>query len=123
MKIMYLRDNGGRPVGCIIIGKNMSTQTFEYQFSVLNPVETFNRNRGRAVASGRLLKKPIPINVPSPASMHDITFAVMTSIAATKGAPTRAVNAAKSWLIWNTDNETGLKRVKSNKDYLINKSA
>jgi hypothetical protein len=116
-KFMYLRDsydearaikNGeelsyrkGQPIGCVAFSAD--GDTLAYQFSVLNPSDKFDRARGRAIAGGRLEKTPIRVELPGAGTMsyQALLTAVMSCVAATPEACTRAVKAAKGWLAQN----------------------
>jgi hypothetical protein len=98
---MYLRTVSGNPVGCLAIRLNPRTQFVEYQLSVLNPLDRFDRKVARQLALGRLAEGPITLRVPRNPTMFDISVAVMRDIVNTKNAPSRAVKAAKLWLSYN----------------------
>ena len=97
-RIMYLRDANYRPVGTLAITVNRQKNTAEYQLSVLNPLDKFDRREGQLKALERLVEKPITVLLPVNASMYDISEAVMYSLAKSKTAPSRAVKGAKLWL-------------------------
>jgi len=98
-RIMFLRDNQFRPVGCLAISVDRKNHRLNYQFSVLNPVDSFDRKTARVLALGRLLDSPIslPLARGKEVNMHDVSFAVMSHLAKSN-APNRAVKAAKLWL-------------------------
>ena len=100
-RIMFLRDPNYQPVGCLAIRINPRTKFVEYQLSVLNPVDAFDRALARQLASGRLTESPITLRVPANPSMFDISVAVMRDLSNTKSAPSRARKAAKRWLLLN----------------------
>lgn len=101
-RIMFLRSSNGHPVGCIAISisKRKNLNSIQYQLSVLNPQDKFNRALARQIAIGRLMENPLHIVIDKNANMHDISLAVMNHITSIgKGKfPTRAVKAAKLWL-------------------------
>lgn len=98
MRIMYLRDSSDRPVGCLAIRLIRSRGVAEYNLSVQNPVDNFERAMGRQLAIGRMVESPLSVRISKSADMHQVSHAVMNDIVATKGAPTRAVKAAQQWL-------------------------
>jgi hypothetical protein len=98
VRIMFLRDHNAQPQGCIAITINDKEQFAYYRLSVLNPVDRFNRELARSLATGRLYSGGIPVRIPKNANMHDISRAVMTDITKNPQTPTRAVRLAKYWL-------------------------
>lgn len=104
IRITYLRDLKGQPVGCLAIAPICSDGQFghkvSYHLSVLNPTDKFDRKIAREIATGRLDKNPECHTVPVPenADMHMITRSVMVDIMDSKSMPTRAVKAAKLWV-------------------------
>lgn len=99
-RIMYLRDANYFPVGCVAITLNRHKNTVEYQLSVLNPQDRFDRKVARQLALGRLVEAPVTVVLSGHATMHEISLAVMKSIVSLNSAPSRAVKAAKTWLKW-----------------------
>lgn len=101
-RIMFLRDNQYRPVGCLAINVDRKNHQLNYQFSVLNPADAFDRKTARVLALGRLLDSPIslPLGRGKAVNMHDVSHAVMTHLAQSN-APNRAVKSAKLWLELN----------------------
>jgi hypothetical protein len=103
-RIQFLRDAKGQPVGCVAIRVRQVTvkrTLIEYQYSVLNPLDRFDRRLARQLALGRMVEAPYTATVGASPSRHDISEAVMENIATDQGAPTRARKAAKLWLSWN----------------------
>jgi hypothetical protein len=100
-RIMYLRNLSGNPVGCLAIRLNPRTQFVEYQLSVLNPLDRFDRKVARQLALGRLAESPLTLRVPRNPTMYDISVAVMRDMVNSGTAPSRAVKAAKLWLSYN----------------------
>lgn len=107
IRFMFLRDRRNSPVGCLAITVSSDMTVVNYQYSVLNPVDGFNRSLARELAAGRLVTKPIVIGkgdsfLPSGSykfrGMHDITRAVMSHLATDAHAPKRASKAAELWL-------------------------
>lgn len=101
-RIMFLRDAQEHPVGCVAISVDRKNHRLNYQMSVLNPSDRFDRKMARHLALGRLVEAPvsIPVKRGEELNMHDISTCVMKSIAQSK-APSRAVKAAKLWLNTN----------------------
>ncbi len=96
-RVMYLRNRSGQPVGCVMIKRTPSE--IQYNMSVLNPEDDFNRVLARQIAKGRLDSHPRKIdNKQLNLSMHEITRAVMSDIERNIMAPSRARKAAKNWL-------------------------
>ncbi len=105
VRITYLRDVKGQPVGCLAISPISSNgqlgHKVSYHLSVLNPSDKFDRKIAKSIAVGRLEKNPdchaLPVS--ENADMHTITRSVMADIASNKSMPSRAVKAAKRWLL------------------------
>jgi hypothetical protein len=107
VRFQFLRDSKGQPVGCVAIktidGKAHNGPggycMVEYQFSVLNPLDHFDRTLARDIASHRLEKRSISAGtLPHHPSMHHITERVMEHLATAYPIPSRAKKAAKLWL-------------------------
>lgn len=98
VRVMFLRNRQNHAVGCLAITLDRKSNSVDYQYSVLNPLDSFDRKVARHLALGRLLENPISVSVPKDATMHDVSRAVMTSLSSSKKVPTRAVKAAKLWL-------------------------
>lgn len=98
-RIMFLRDANYRPVGCMAISIDSRNHRLNYQYSVLNPVDKFDRKMARHLALGRLVETPITVPLPrnGEVSMHLISECVMAHLAGSN-APSRAVKAAQLWL-------------------------
>lgn len=102
-RITYLRDDKYQPVGCIAIKLNREAghgnyTLIEYQYSVLNPADRFDRALARQIALGRLVEAPYTTRTNVLPTKHQVTEAVMKDIAKDKGAPARARKSAKGWL-------------------------
>lgn len=99
-RVMFLRASNGHPVGCIAIALNKLTSTVQYQVSVLNPSDQFDRAIARQLAIGRLVESPITITVRQDANRDEISFAIMEHIVLSgkNALPSRAIKAAKLWL-------------------------
>jgi hypothetical protein len=80
-----------------VIKLNRHNNEAQYQLSVLNPADRFDRKVARQLALGRLTEAPMQVNLPKNATMHDISRAVMEDISK-RNLPTRAVKSAKFWL-------------------------
>lgn len=98
-RIMFLRNEQYSPCGCLAIRLDRRNHRVSYQYSVLNPKDTFDRQMARHLAIGRLIEKPItiPISRATEINMHVISFEVMAHLAKSD-APKRAKNAANMWL-------------------------
>ena len=110
IRIMYLRDSypvvdgmltPGQPVGCLAIRLNKTGTRAEYGLSVLNPKDKFSREIGRSVASAQLSHNPFSVRIPSNATIHEITEAVMLDLESLPQVPSRARRAAKVWINTN----------------------
>lgn len=102
-RVMFLRGSNNHPVGCAVIQLNKN-DTVSYQVSVLNPMDKFNRSVARQLAIGRLVESPITIAIDCATTMHNISHLVMEDIVerrAHNSIPTRAVRAARKWMIEN----------------------
>lgn len=97
-RIQFLRDASFHPVGCVAISVNRLRGELQYQYSVLNPSDDFNRKLARQLALGRLVENPIKLPLSRDANMHEISTVVMTDLEHSDNAPSRAVKAAKLWL-------------------------
>lgn len=105
-RVMYLRDRNNHPVGCVAIKINGSfhrnaSVSVEYQVSVLNPQDNFERKMARLLALGRLVESPFSVKVDNrdgEIGMHTISKAVMNEITHNLNIPTRAKKAAGLWL-------------------------
>jgi hypothetical protein len=101
-RIMYLRDRNGNPVGCIAIKLHRHVEydrcLVEYQVSVLNPLDRFDRATARQLALGRMVEAPLTVRVPADPTMFEVSSEVMRDIVSDSGQPTRARDAAKRWL-------------------------
>lgn len=108
-RVMYLRSSypvvdgrltSGQPVGCVAI--RVDGRKVSYGLSVQNPADSFNRAVARELAVARLKENPVTLTVVSllnsELDMHDITEAVMVSLASEKDVPNRAIKAAKVWM-------------------------
>jgi hypothetical protein len=107
IRVMYLRDSNGLPVGCLAIKLNGS-KTVTYQYSVLNPLDKFDREVSRVLAKGRLVENPITVSLPFLASRHDISEAVLRDILSNSSAPSRARRAARLWLRTNIQTKSNV---------------
>jgi hypothetical protein len=98
-RIMYLRDEHYRPVGCIALSINKDRNRIRYQVSVLNPVDNFERSLARHIALGRLVEKPFVIRgLNGDENNHEISTYVMNDIVKNSKLPSRAKKAAALWL-------------------------
>lgn len=99
VRFMFLRDRQGAPQGCLAIQVSPNKELITYQFSVLNPIDRFDRALARDLSAGRLITAPIVVKPSKRAySVHVITNAVMQHLSKSPLAPSRARRAAKLWL-------------------------
>ena len=95
--VMYLRAPDGSPIGCVAF--NQDGIYLDYQVSVINPIDKFNREVSRSLAVGRLLSQPHTAYLSSAnASKHDLIRKVMQTIERVPELPSRARRAAHRWL-------------------------
>jgi len=103
---MYTRDSNFQPNGCIAIKVDRPRNRVEFGLSVIHPKDSvdkkgrkikFDRPKAQELSAVRLVEMPERAYIPSEASQHEITEAVMKGIIASD-APSRAVRFAKSWL-------------------------
>lgn len=102
-RFQYLRDEKGQPVGCLAIKLVETSKTDEgtiiqFQLSVLNPADRFNRDLARNIALGRLKTSAHTAMMIGEVSKNRITRTVMYAVSVDKSLPARAVKAAKLWL-------------------------
>ncbi len=105
-RVQFLRDENGQPVGCIAIRLSRDSgelhwDQVEYEVSVLNPLDKFDRAVARQLALGRMLDNPSVVRVPVNPTMYEISCAVMKGIARDSYFPSRARKAARIWLKQN----------------------
>jgi hypothetical protein len=101
-RVMYLRGSKHHnPVGCAVISMDRRRTYVDYQISVLNPKDKFDRKVARQLAIGRWMENPIRVLLPKNANMHTVSEMVMRDLVGRKGAPARAVKAAENWLHYN----------------------
>lgn len=106
VRFMYVRDNKNQPNGCVAIKVDRVRNRVEFGLSVIHPKDCldnkgrkikFDRQAAQELAAVRLVEFPDRAYIPSEATQHEITEAVMKGIIASD-APSRAVRFAKSWL-------------------------
>lgn len=102
-RVQYLRDERGQNVGCIAIQVHHDVgelywSLVEYQVSVVNPLDTFDRSVARQLALGRMVEAPFTVRVPINPTMYEISRAIMKDITRDSGMPSRARKAARLWL-------------------------
>ncbi len=100
-RVMFLRNADEKPVGCVVINVDRHNKRIEYQVSTLNPLDKFNREVARLLATGRLVESPFHLWLPNKAGLHEISRRVMSHIVANKAIPSRSIKAAKHWLTLN----------------------
>ena len=101
---MYLRDSKTKhPVGIVLTRKG-SDGIVEYQYSVWNPVQNYDRDLGYKVALGRFETAAYAVRLPEGVKVtgHVINTSVLKDMLNHRGdedrLPTRAKNAIVSWL-------------------------
>lgn len=97
-RIMFLRDSKKQPIGCIAIKLDDKSHKAQYQISVLNPEDRFNRSVARQLAIGRMVESPLSVLIPKNPTMHEITEEVMLAINSNSKLPARARRSAKAWV-------------------------
>jgi hypothetical protein len=100
VRFMFLRDEKKQPIGCLAI--QINEPNIYYAWSVVNPLDKFDRARARNIATIRLglFAKCYGISnfITPDVSMHDVSRAVMQDLVLNKSTPTRARKAAELWL-------------------------
>lgn len=99
-KIMYLRDASRRPFGCLAMKVDKKTNVVAYQFSVVHPKDTFDKQLAKTIATGRLDTGPLEV-IFTGESTHDIVKAVMNDMLETHmepPVPQKAKKFAKQWV-------------------------
>ena len=98
VKLVYLRaTRQNNPVGCVAY--SCDDEGIDYNLSVLNPLDKFDRKLARGIATKRLDKYSyhLPINTKN-MSNFDIMVEVIASISNNSALPKRAQKAAREWL-------------------------
>lgn len=98
LRVMYLKGKNGTRVGCLVFSVDRKTNRASYQLSVLNPLDSFNKEVARQLAFGRLIDCPVTVSVAGAENMHAVAKSIMRSILKSNKAPSRAIKAAKLWL-------------------------
>lgn len=99
VRFMFLRNKSGQPVGCLAIRLSQMGSYADYQVSVLNPADKFDRATARNVALERLEKRPYSVNHrPAFNGMNHVNRAIMHHLVNLKDVPNRARRAARLWL-------------------------
>ena len=101
-RVMYLRNSKKQIIGCLAMKLSPKNHRVEYQISVLNPLDQFDRELSRCLALGRMVENPFTVRLPKDYSTHTISTLVMQSLLTQHNIPTRARKAAKVWLQGNT---------------------
>lgn len=105
IRYMYVRDKNRNPVGVLVMKRRQGG--LDYQFSVLNPADDFDRDIGKRLALEALTVNPYSVTMSDNRendSGHKFSELVMTDISKYKNkqAPTRVVKFARSWLRYNS---------------------
>jgi hypothetical protein len=98
-RITYLRDKNNHPVGCVAFIFNRNIGCVDYNYSVLNPLDIFDRKMARQLAIGRLAEAPRNIRINSNSNLHEVSRAIMRDMTTWSIVPTRAYKAAKEWIM------------------------
>jgi hypothetical protein len=96
MKHFYLRDETGFPVACVAseIAGDGDAKHIRFAMSIRNPLDVYDRQRGRSIAEARLTKgKDVVTTALSPAVKHNIMEAIRV-----RNLPQRVREAAAHWL-------------------------
>lgn len=103
VRYMYLRNRNKHIVGCLairLLGDTSNVTGVDYQLSVLNPKDRFNRQTARDLAKTRLQAEPITVNLDEDfGGMSHITHTIMTHLTVNKEVPNRARKSAEDWLL------------------------
>ena len=107
VRYMYVRDMLWQPCGCLAIKIFRNQNKVKYGLSMRNPKDArdsngrqvkFDRIQARKMACDRLENSTNQVFVPSYASQHDVSQAVLGHIIVTASAPARAIRFAKHWM-------------------------
>lgn len=111
-RIYYLRNPGritlnkdrtysvskGEPVICLVSERNTDTGEIKYGYAIFNPKDRFDRKRTRAIAFGRLGKKPATL-ISTGKSCFEINKSIIEHFAESVGSKSSlAKKMAKTWL-------------------------
>ena len=105
-RFIYLRNEKKTPIACLAVSYNRDSKSVSYGISTQNPKDTFDRTIAKTIATGRLINKPITIDLSSETKItaHIITRRIIENITATNDVPVRTFQAATQWLI-NSDQQ------------------
>jgi hypothetical protein len=95
MRHFWLRDHVGFPMACIA-STLQPDSSIAFAIAITNPKDTFNRQRGREIAEGRLTKgtsRTLPLPSDKPAKHY-----ILSDVAADTGLPGKVRAAAFHWL-------------------------
>lgn len=107
-KIMFLRGVNNFPVGCLAFSYTKSasnTSTIQYQISTLNPCDAFDRRVARQLAIGRVIERPISIQIDNNISYNEMVKRIMIDMVNRSEVPNRSRSAAVKWLNTNPKNK------------------
>lgn len=94
MRWFYLKDENKFPVACV--ASELMGDAVLFAISTYNPLDRFDREMARKVATGRLASKKVLGIVP--ANEQRIKERIVKAIAGNDQIPARTVRAAKYWL-------------------------
>lgn len=97
MQTVYLHDKYGQQVGCVVVSVNGNV--VEYNYSVCNKADKFDKSLARHIALGRLMESPIVAGkVNEFARGYDVLNVVMNDLSNSLTTPTRAKKAVRHWM-------------------------
>ena len=92
MRVFFLRDRTMFPVACLASEK--IDTTIKVALSIHNPIDTFNRSRGRDIAEKRLQKGKLYAELSADRPKVQLMWKLFND----KELPTRVRKAAEVWL-------------------------
>lgn len=96
VRFMFLRGANQNPVGVLLMKRNPDTKEVKFAVALANPKDSFDKELGVKIATGRLNKKPQVVSSVG-TTFHQITKDVMSNILQSASSP-MATLAAKNWL-------------------------
>lgn len=96
VRFMFLRGSNQNPIGVLLMKRNADTKEVKFAVALANPKDSFNKELGVKIATGRLNKKP-QVVCSEGTTFHQITKDVMSNILQSSSSP-MATLAAKNWL-------------------------
>lgn len=71
---VYLRDAKRFPVACLAIHTEENSPTASFGVATHNPHDLFKRSKARGISMGRMLKKPVVVDLPEPNVPHSVVI-------------------------------------------------